>query len=135
LAPVPYFCEDAGLFVDALSGFPGVYSRYVFSTLGCDGILRLLQDVPEAQRGARFRAVVAYVDPQRNVHLVRGEARGRIERAPRGDKGFGFDPIFVPDGERRTFAQMTPAEKGGVSHRGRALDALVEHLRVANKKV
>lgn len=126
--PPPFFVEDAGLQIDALAGFPGPYSHYVFSTVGCQGVIRLLRGVPATRRGARFVAVVGYVDARKRLHRLRGEARGRIAAAPRGPHGFGFDPIFVPHGSRRTFAQMLPREKGQVSHRGRALEALARFL-------
>lgn len=120
----PFLLEDAGLAVTALRGFPGVYSRYAFDTLGCNGILRLLRDVEAESRTAAFEAQIAYVDVAREVHLFTGTARGRIAEAARGEQGFGFDPIFVPDaGDGRTFAQMDAAEKGALSHRGAAADA------------
>lgn len=125
LAP-PYFCEDAGLFVDSLQGFPGVYSSHAFRTLGCQGILRLLEGSP--RRAAHFEAVIAYRDPARRVHLLAGRSDGEITTEPRGEGGFGFDPIFRPRGSPRTFAELAPAEKGALSHRGRALDALAQLL-------
>lgn len=130
----PYFVEDAGLFVDALSGFPGVYSHYAYRTIGWQGLLRLLHDgVP---RTAAFRAVIGYVAGTGAPGLFAGEALGRIASAGRGGQGFGFDPIFVPDGESRTFAELGPEEKSHVSHRGRALEALAAHLsaHVASRK-
>lgn len=127
--PPPYFVEDAGLHVDALGGFPGTYSHYVFSTIGWQGLLRLLRGVPPARRGARFVAVIGYVDVQGHLRLLRGETRGRIAASARGTNGFGFDPIFLPARSRRTFAQMRPHEKDRVSHRGRALGALAKVLQ------
>lgn len=135
--PLPYFLEDAGLFVRALDGFPGPYSAHAYRTLGCDGLLRLLAR-PRTDRRARFEAVVAFVDASRRLRLFRGTCDGRIATRARGDHGFGFDPIFVPDGQRRTFAQLSPDEKGRLSHRGRALRALARHLdpsRAATKRV
>jgi len=127
-APTPYFVEDAGLFIDALRGFPGVYSRPAFDTIGIQGVLKLLRGVPAQGRTARFRAVIGYVDARERFHAFRGEARGRITMRARGRHGFGFDPIFQPDGSDQTFAQLAASEKGNVSHRGRALDALAKHL-------
>ena len=120
-----FFLEDAGLFVDALNGFPGVYSAYVYRTLGCEGILRLMEDVSD--RRSRFEAVIAYRDGS-TTRLFRGVARGTLASAVRGTHGFGFDPIFVPDGAQRTFAELSAKEKNLVSHRGRALALLVEVL-------
>ncbi|MBI2077245.1 MAG: RdgB/HAM1 family non-canonical purine NTP pyrophosphatase [Euryarchaeota archaeon] len=132
-APAPYFVEDAGLFVDALGGFPGVYSRHAFDTIGCRGILRLLAGVPARRRAARFRAVIAYADRGGRLHLFEGTVKGRITARPRGGNGFGFDPIFEPHGLDRTFAELGTAEKGQASHRGRALDALAKHLAVKGR--
>jgi XTP/dITP diphosphohydrolase len=125
----PYFVEDAGLLVETLRGFPGVYSAQAFRTIGNEGLLRLLSDARD--RSASFRAVVAYVDGPRPPRMFTGDIHGRIARTPRGHNGFGFDPIFVPEGHRRTFAQMGPEEKNRLSHRARALDRLARHLRRA----
>lgn len=131
--PMPYIVEDAGLFVDALGGFPGVYSAHAYQTVGCDGILRLLRGRP---RAAEFRAVVALVEGPRPPRLFVGTVPGTITRRLRGGNGFGFDPIFVPAGQLRTFAQLTPLEKTGRSHRGAALRALAKRWpsRRTNKK-
>lgn len=122
----PFFLEDAGLFVDALDGFPGVYSSHAFATLGYEGVLTLMAD--EADRGARFRAVIGYHDGEQ-VQCFQGVVEGRIAREPAGSHGFGFDPIFVPEGHKRTFAEMPTDEKTQLSHRARALEALRDHLR------
>ncbi len=118
--------EDAGLFVDALGGFPGVYSAHAFETVGWGGILRLLAD-DGLTRTASFHCV-AGVASDSVVRLHHGTCTGMIATDGRGEGGFGFDPIFVPDGDERTFAEMTTTEKGEVSHRGRALDALIADL-------
>ena len=118
----PCFIEDSGLFIDALSGFPGVYSKYVYTTIGCEGILRLL-DTP---RTASFKSVIAYKDTE--VNLFIGTVKGVITHRKKGDKGFGFDPVFLPHGERKTFAQMEPEEKNLYSHRGKAFKAFLRYL-------
>lgn len=118
--------DDAGLFVDALGGFPGVYSRYAYDTIGPAGVLALLGN--GAERSAEFRCVLGLVLPDGERQLFRGSCRGRIARAPRGDGGFGYDPVFIPDGDDRTFAEMPLAEKNTVSHRGLALAALAAYL-------
>lgn len=124
----PFFLEDAGLFVPALRGFPGVYSAHAFRTIGCEGVLRLMRGI-RAGRNAEFRAVIAYQEIDRKVRLFTGECHGTIATKMRGDLGFGFDPIFVPDdGHGRTFGESSAEEKNEVSHRGRALDALAAHL-------
>lgn len=120
----PFLLEDAGLFVDALDGFPGVYSSYVYGTLGNAGLLRLLADA--GARTARFRSVVGYHDGRPRV--FEGVVQGRITRQRRGEGGFGFDPVFSPEGRERTFAEMSREEKSELSHRGRALEALAEAL-------
>ena len=104
--------EDDGLFIDSLKGFPGPYSSYVFDTIGNAGILALVR----GNRAASFRSVVAYADGSRTV-AFRGEVRGCIADAARGS-GWGYDPVFVPDGAGGTFAQI---DKDQFSHRGEAL--------------
>jgi XTP/dITP diphosphohydrolase len=122
LAEPVFVLEDAGLFVEALSGFPGVYSAYVFRTLGVDGVLRLMEGGQD--RRARFESRIALCLPGGAIEVLAGTCRGVIPAGARGAGGFGFDPIFVPEGDARTFAEMTLEEKGAVSHRGRALSAL-----------
>lgn len=125
----PFFLEDAGLFVDALGGFPGVYSAYVFRTLGWAGVLKLLEGIDDEARTARFTAVVGYRDAHGQDHLFRGDAEGRILHDGRGEGGFGFDPIFTAaDGDGRSFAELDHQEKAALSHRGAALRKLVAHL-------
>ena len=118
--------EDAGLFIDALGGFPGVYSAYVLRTLGNPGILRLMDG--KQDRSARFEAVLGYLDESGERHLFKGVCPGSIAAEARGAGGFGFDPVFVPAGRDRTFAEMGVEEKGQLSHRGRAAAAFAEFL-------
>jgi XTP/dITP diphosphohydrolase len=118
--------EDAGLFIQALKGFPGPYSSYVYRTLGLEGVLRLLEGVDD--RRAEFRSAVAYATPSHEVRVFTGRVQGSIANTPRGGGGFGFDPIFIPKGYDRTFAEMAPEEKGRLSHRGRALRRLATWL-------
>lgn len=120
-----FFVDDSGLFVGSLSGFPGVYSSYAFRTIGPGGLLRLLEGV--RGRAARFETVIGlHLDGGEN--LLRGSCAGSIAPEPRGSSGFGFDPIFIPEGHRRTFAEMSVEEKNAISHRGRAASQLVEAL-------
>ncbi len=116
----PFVLEDAGLFISGLNGFPGVYSRHALDTIGCDGVLRLMQDHELEMRTAAFRACLTHVDEERNFHHHLGTCKGRIADQAAGTHGFGFDPIFIPDGHDRTFAEMTDEEKGQLSHRGAA---------------
>ena len=125
--------DDSGLVVDALGGAPGVYSaRYAgpgaTDALNLEKLLRELGGVPPEQRTARFVCVMALAIPGRKVMTFEGTVEGRIGIGPRGENGFGYDPVFYPEGHSRTFAEMTAAEKDSMSHRGRALDALKRHL-------
>lgn len=120
----PQLVEDSGLFLDGLAGFPGVYSAYVYRIWRFDPILELLRRRP---REATFRAV-AGVRLGRRTWTFPGECRGTIASRPKGSYGFGFDPIFRPEGARRTFAEMEPEAKWAVSHRGRALRSVGEFL-------
>ena len=119
---MPVFVEDAGLFIKALSGFQGPYSSYVYRTLGCQGILKLMKDV--AKRDAYFYSSVAFCDSG-NPHSLKcfsGKVDGKITLRARGIRGFGFDPIFEPSAEpSRTLAEMTLHKKNQYSHRARAL--------------
>ncbi len=120
-----YIVEDAGLFIDALKGFPGVYSSYVLDTIGLKGILKLMEGIEN--RKAKFVSVIACRLGDR-VELFKGEVRGRIAEAIRGNQGFGYDPIFVPEGYERTFGEMSMEEKNRLSHRGRAARKLADFL-------
>lgn len=117
--------EDAGLFITALNGFPGPYSSFVFKTIGNEGILRLMKNV--ADRSAVFRSVVAFSTPGRSRPLCFvGEVEGKILRRKFGAEGFGFDPIFRPNGCGKTFAQMSIEEKNQRSHRASAFRDFAE---------
>ncbi len=120
------FVEDAGLFVDALNGFPGPFSAYAFRTIGIRGLLRLMEG--EERRTATFRSAVAYVDREGRVSVFVGEVNGFVTTEPRGTGGFGFDPVFVPLGSERTFAEMDVEEKNRHSHRAKAVRELARHL-------
>jgi len=131
---LPAVADDSGLAVDALNGMPGVLSARWSGRHGDDAanlelLLAQLGDVPDERRGAEFVCAAALVLPGGAETVVHGGWRGRIVRAPRGSGGVGYDPIFVPEGEQRTSAELSPAEKDAVSHRGRAMRALLPHLR------
>jgi XTP/dITP diphosphohydrolase len=126
--------DDSGLTVDALGGMPGVLSarwagRHGDDRANLDLVLGQLADVPDDRRGAAFVCAAALVVPGGQEVVVHGEWTGRLARAPRGTGGFGYDPVFVPDGETRTSAELAPQEKDALSHRGRAMRALLPHLR------
>jgi XTP/dITP diphosphohydrolase len=122
-----FMLEDAGLFIDALQGFPGVYSKYVFFTIGLPGILRLLDGVKN--RKAVFRSVYAYSEPGKKPVIVVGECTGMISTETRGQHGFGYDPLFIPKGAEKTFGEMTIEEKNQYSHRAKALEKLITELK------
>ena len=107
--------EDAGLFIDALGGFPGPYSSFVQQTIGCEGILTLLRNKPS--RKATFKSALVCADRNGKLLTFLGAITGTISQGLRGDHGFGFDPIFIPDGHRDTYALMLDAEKNLISHR------------------
>ncbi len=123
------FVEDAGLFIRALNGFPGVYSSHALKTLGCEGILKLLRGV--RNREAYFKAVIAFADRKGKLRTFTGICRGKISLHARGSRGFGFDPIFIPNGYEKTFAEDIEMKKR-VSHRRRAIDKFVKFLRDAH---
>ena len=112
---LPIFVEDAGLFINSLSGFPGPYAAYVYKTIHNVGVLHLMEK--EKNRQAIFQSVIAFCDSENLKPLsFYGESRGEItlsERREQGKSGFGFDPIFQPEGSGKTFAEMTILEKNG----------------------
>jgi XTP/dITP diphosphohydrolase len=121
--------DDSGIEVDALGGAPGIRSaRYAGESAGDAGnnarLLAALSGRPAAERGARFRCVLALARPGGGETIVDGTCEGRILDAPRGDRGFGYDPLFLPDGQSLTFAELPPGVKNRISHRARAAAAL-----------
>lgn len=131
---LPTLADDSGLEVAALNGMPGVLSARWSGSHGDDVanyrlLLGQLRDVPESRRSAAFVSACALVTGPSDVTVVRGEWPGTIAREPHGDNGFGYDPVFIPEEETRSAAQMSAAEKDAVSHRGRALALLLPALR------
>jgi XTP/dITP diphosphohydrolase len=130
----PAIADDSGICVDALEGKPGILSaRWSGAIENVDRanlelVLKQIQDVAEADRGAEFVCAAAYVEPNGTQFTVRGTLRGRLLYAPQGTNGFGYDPIFVPNGYEITTAQMTAEQKDSISHRGQALQQLVAQL-------
>ncbi len=128
--------DDSGLEVDALDGAPGVLSaRYAGgSGSGNDArnsakLLAELAAIPAEKRGGRFVCCIALAIPKGEIKTFFGTVEGRIGQEPKGANGFGYDPVFLPEGHERTFAEMSAAEKDGMSHRGRALLQLADFLR------
>lgn len=122
--------DDSGLFIDPLDGFPGVYSAFANKTIDNDGILSLMKGLDN--RKAVFRTVIGLHIPGEGLSLFRGECHGSISLEKRGASGFGFDPIFIPEGHDRTFAEMELDEKNSMSHRIRAVEKMVEYLSTRN---
>jgi XTP/dITP diphosphohydrolase len=128
--------DDSGLEVDALDGAPGVYSARYAGDGGDEAnnekLLRELRDVPDEARTARFRCVLAIADPDGPLgddeHVASGAVEGRIAHAPRGEGGFGYDPLFFPEGRDVTMAELSPGDKDAISHRARAAQAILPFL-------
>ena len=125
--------DDSGLSVDALNGMPGILSARWAGSHGDDKanldlVLAQLADVPESRRGAAFHCAAAVATPDGDERVVEGVLEGSLITEPRGSNGFGYDPIFTPRGYVLTTAELTPAEKDAISHRGQAFRALVPVL-------
>lgn len=125
--------DDSGLVVAALHGMPGIFSarwsgRHGDDRGNLDLLLAQLSDVPDERRDAQFQCAAAVALPDGQGRVVVGAMTGRLRRTPLGDNGFGYDPIFVPVGQTRTNAQLSPEEKDAISHRGQALRNLVPVL-------
>ncbi|QWW20617.1 RdgB/HAM1 family non-canonical purine NTP pyrophosphatase [Schaalia sp. 19OD2882] len=126
---LPAIADDSGLSVEVMGGAPGIFSarwcgRHGDDAANLDLLLAQLTDVPDRLRGASFVSVAALVLPDGREFVERGEVHGRLLRLRRGEGGFGYDPIFVPDGFEETTAQMSPEQKNAISHRGIAFRAL-----------
>jgi XTP/dITP diphosphohydrolase len=131
---LPAVADDSGLCVDALNGMPGVLSARWAGGHGDDQanlelVLAQVADVPDTRLGAQFVCAAALVVPGLREWVVTGRVEGRLIRAPRGSGGFGYDPIFLPDGFGQTTAEMTAEAKDAISHRGRAFRALTPFIR------
>jgi XTP/dITP diphosphohydrolase len=130
---LPAVADDSGLAVDVLGGAPGIFSARWAGRHGDDAanlalLLAQLADIAEPHRGARFVCAAALVTPDGFEHVETGTLEGVLATEPRGDGGFGYDPILVPTGDTRSCAELTPQEKNAISHRGTAFRALVPTL-------
>jgi len=135
LSGKPAVADDSGLEVDCLDGAPGVYSARFSGSHGPDAdaennkkLLRLMEDVPAPQRTGRFVSVITLVFPDGKIIATRGVCEGTICREPHGAGGFGYDPLFIPNGYEKTFAELPQEVKNLISHRAKAIAELKERL-------
>lgn len=131
LSGMPVIADDSGLEIDALNGEPGVYSKryageHATNKDKIEKILNLLKDVEDNKRIARFKCAICYIGKNGKKHIFEGICEGKITYEPRGETGFAYDPIFLYD--TRTFTEMSLEEKNKISHRGKAVNKLVEYL-------
>lgn len=119
--------EDSGLFINNLKGFPGPYSKHTFYTIGCEGIIKLLEGIED--RNAYFESVIGYCQPGKVPITFKGRCVGRIAKKQKGTGGFGYDPIFIPNGSKITFGQMDTVEKNKHSHRGKSVEMFMKFLK------
>ena len=130
---LPAIADDSGICVDALNGMPGIFSARWAGKHGADAanldlLLAQLSDIADEHRGAQFVCAAALALPDGRQVVREGTVAGRLLRARRGEGGFGYDPVFLPDGFEQTTAELSPAEKNAISHRGRAFEALAADL-------
>ena len=128
---IPCFADDTGLEVDALGGAPGVYSaRYAGEQKDSKlNMLLLLKNMNgKTNRDARFRTIIAYIDENAQEHIFEGEIKGKIIENMAGENGFGYDPIFVPEGYEETFAELSSEVKNTISHRARAMEKFLSYI-------
>lgn len=122
--------DDSGLEVDALGGEPGIYSARYAGPGASDGdnvkkLLEALASVPGERRTARFRCALCLIDPEAQIYHFEGSCEGGISKHPSGSSGFGYDPVFIPSGYQQTFAELGETMKGALSHRARAVQAMI----------
>ena len=122
----PFIIDDAGIFIESLQNFPGVYSRYVYDTIGLQGVLKQMEGLED--KSTKFKCVLGLMLEDGSKHKFVGECKGNLIQEMRGTGGFGYDPIFIPDGYKKTFSELSPEEKNSISHRGRAMEKLVNFL-------
>ena len=118
----PLIVEDSGLFIDTLNGFPGTYSAFVFHTIGVEGVLKVMEN--KVKKDATMKSAVAYTDGK-EIKSFLGEVKGTVPKDQRGTSGFGYDPVFIPEGRDRTFAEDLDY-KAAVSHRAQSIRKFCE---------
>lgn len=119
---IPVVVDDTGLYITSLNGFPKAYAAFVLRTIGIEGILRLMSGIQD--RSAKFITAVGYSDGTQ-IRVFTGATLGTISQIPMGDNGFGYDPIFIPNGIDKTYAQLSMTEKVSISHRTKAFRAFL----------
>jgi XTP/dITP diphosphohydrolase len=122
-----FLVEDAGMYINSLYGFPGPYSSFVYKTIGLGGIVRLVKNRDDKK--AEFHSALVFVENGKIIKKFVGITEGNISTNLQGDQGFGYDPIFIPKGKNKTYAEMSLGEKNQVSHRAKATRAFAEWLR------
>jgi len=132
-ANIPTLADDTGLFLDALNGEPGVFSsRYAGENVSyddnCKKLLKALKDIPDEKRNAYFKTIVCYYVSEKKYYLFEGICKGKINKEKKGENGFGYDPLFIPDGFDKTYAEMNDIEKNLISHRAKAIEAFKNYL-------
>ena len=118
--------EDSGLFIEELNGFPGPYSSYAYKTIGIKGIIRILSK--SKSRNAEFKSVLAHVNMNGNIKKFIGITKGIITKSPKGDNGFAFDCIFIPENSKKTYGEMSINEKNQYSHRAKSFNEFVSNI-------
>ncbi len=133
---LPAIADDSGIAVDVMGGAPGIFSALWSGRHGADSdnldlLLAQMADIRDPHRGAAFVCAAALVTPDGREVVTIGQMRGRLARVPSGEHGFGYDPIFIADGQAASNAELSPAAKNAISHRGAAFRALAPHVRDA----
>ena len=123
----PFIIDDAGVFIEALDDFPGVYSRYIFDTIGLEGVLKQMKEVKN--RKTTFKCVLGLLLEDGTKHKFVGECHGELTAKPKGKHGFGYDPIFIPQNLEKTFAELNSKAKNQLSHRGLAMAKLLDFIK------
>ena len=118
--------EDSGLFIEELNGFPGPYSSHAYKTIGIEGIIRILSK--SKSRNAEFKSVLAHVNMNGNIKKFIGITKGIIAKSPKGNNGFAFDCIFIPDNSKKTYGEMSINEKNQYSHRAKSFNEFVSNI-------
>jgi len=140
ISKIPTISDDTGLFVKALNSEPGVYSsRYAGENVtydnNCQKLIQNIKGIPEAKREAYFKTIICFYFEKDKYYLFEGTCNGKIINQKRGAEGFGYDPVFIPDGYNKTFAEISKVEKNKISHRGKALAKLKSFMKMYTSNI